>query len=342
MSVERRLRVILLLVVAVCILGTVGYKVLGLIAGHRESTWMNCLYMTVTTLTTVGYREAVPVDSPLEKSFTIGFLLVGVGILLYGASTVTALLVEGELTTIFWRKKMEKKAANAQDHTIVCGAGSTGIHTVEELVRTSRTVVVIEKDEQIAKEAERIGADCVICGDATEDHVLVQAGIERAYGLVAALPEDKDNLVLTLSARQINPNLRIIARATSLEMKPKLIRAGADVVVSPNEIGGMRMASELVRPQVVSFFDQMLRDHRGNYRMEQVTVTEKADFAGKKLAESKITSRTGLLIVALKRPGEEGFIYNPGGSELVPTGSTLVVIGDVDAMQLLRQIAESV
>ena len=339
MAPERRLRVILALVAGICLAGAVGYKLVGWYEG-QDWPFMDCLYMSVISLTTVGYRESVPIEhSTVGQLFTMGFLLVGVGVILYGASTVTALLVEGELTTIVWRKKMERKAANARNHTIVCGAGSTGIHTVEELVRTNRTVVVVEKDEQIAKEAERIGADCVICGDATEDHVLLQAGIEYASGLVAALPEDKDNLVLTLSARQINPNLRIIARATSLEMKPKFIRAGANIVVSPNQIGGMRMASELVRPQVVSFFDQMLRDHRGNYRMEQVTVTDGADFAGKKLSESNIASRTGLLIVALKRPGEEGFIYNPVGNESVPSGSTLVVIGSVDAMQRLRQIA---
>jgi voltage-gated potassium channel len=200
-------------------------------------------------------------------------------------------------------------------------------------------VVVIEKDEKVAKQAEALGANCLICGDATEDHVLLQAGVERAQGLVASLPEDKDNLVLTLSARQLNPNLRIIARATELEMKPKLMRAGANSVVSPNQIGGMRMASELVRPEVVDFLEEMLRDRRANYRMEQVTVSEKADFAGKTLAGSNITGRTGLLVVALKRPGEQGFIYNPVGSESVPTGSTLVVIGSVEAMQRLRQIA---
>ena len=341
MNVERRLRLILLLVVIVCLGGTIGYKLVGFYEGQNWPL-MDCLYMTIITITTVGYGEIVPVGHcVVGQIFTMVLLMVGVGIILYGASTVTALLVEGELTSIVWRKKMEKKADGIHDHTIVCGAGSTGIHVVEELVRTARAVVVVEKDEQVAKQAEALGANCVICGDATEDHVLLQAGVERAHGLVASLPEDKDNLVLTLSARQLNPNLRIVARATSLEMKPKLIRAGANIVVSPNQIGGMRMASELVRPEVVSFFDQMLRDHRGSYRMEQVAVTEKADFAGKKLSESNIFSRTGLLVVALKRPGEDGFIYNPVGSESVPSGSTLVVIGDVDAMQRLRHVAGS-
>jgi len=339
MNVERRLRLILLLVVIVCLGGTIGYKLVGFYEG-QDWPLMDCLYMTIITITTVGYGEIVPVGHcVVGQIFTMVLLMVGVGIILYGASTATALLVEGELTNVLWRKKMEKKANGIQNHTIVCGAGSTGIHVIEELVRTARTVVVIEQDEQVAREAEKLGASCVICGDATEDHVLLQAGIERAQGLVASLPEDKDNLVLTLSARQLNPNLRIIARASSLEMKPKLVRAGANIVVSPNQIGGMRMASELVRPEVVSFFDQMLRDNRGNYRMEQVTVRENADFAGKKLSESNIFSRTGLLIVALKRPGEESFIYNPVGTESVPAGSTLVVIGDVDAMHRLRQIA---
>jgi voltage-gated potassium channel len=339
MNVERRLRLILLLVAIVCLGGTIGYKLVGFYEG-QDWPLMDCLYMTIITITTVGYGEIVPVGHcVVGQIFTMVLLMVGVGIILYGASTATALLVEGELTNVLWRKKMEKKANGIQNHTIVCGAGSTGIHVIEELVRTARTVVVIEQDEQVAREAEKLGASCVICGDATEDHVLLQAGIERAQGLVASLPEDKDNLVLTLSARQLNPNLRIIARASSLEMKPKLVRAGANIVVSPNQIGGMRMASELVRPEVVSFFDQMLRDNRGNYRMEQVTVRENADFAGKKLSESNIFSRTGLLIVALKRPGEESFIYNPVGTESVPAGSTLVVIGDVDAMHRLRQIA---
>jgi voltage-gated potassium channel len=123
-------------------------------------------------------------------------------------------------------------------------------------------------------------------------------------------------------------------------MKPKLLRAGADVVVSPNEIGGIRMVSELVRPEVVHFLDQMLRDKRGHYRMEQVTVSAKADFVGKTLSESNITGRTGLLVVALRRQGEESFIYNPRGAEMVTAGTTLVVIGGVDEVRRLRELAE--
>jgi voltage-gated potassium channel len=340
MDAKTRLRLVLALILLVLAVGTFGYKLVGLKEGQNWP-FVDCVYMTVITLTTVGYREAVPIEhSTVGKLFTIMILLVGFGAIGYGLSNVTAFLVEGELHNIVWRKKMQKRADARHDHFIICGAGSTGIHVVEELVRTARPLVVIERNEDVAKQVEGLGAPCVICGDATEDHVLLQAGVERAAGLVAALPEDKDNLLLTLSARQINSRLRIISRATNLEMRAKLIRAGADSVVSPNQIGGLRMVSELVRPHVVSFLDEMLRDRRSAFRMEQVIVSEKADFAGKTLAESNITGRTGLLVVALRPPGDAPFIYNPRGAEQVAPGSTIVVIGDVEAVGRLRAIAE--
>ncbi|MBW2277405.1 MAG: TrkA family potassium uptake protein, partial [Deltaproteobacteria bacterium] len=235
---------------------------------------------------------------------------------------------------------MQKTIDQLSDHVIVCGVGVTGARVVRELVETKTPFVMIDIDHDKVVHVrdlhlETYGNIPYINGDATQDRVLLQAGVERASGVVAALRGDKDNLYLILSARQINPALRIVARAMEKDAPPKMLRAGADRVVAPNLLGGMRIASEMIRPDVVEFLDVMLRDREQNTRIEQVTLPEGSPLVGCKLADTKIRKNTDVLVIAL-RENDGAFTYNPGPETVLTAGSTLVVLGARDSVIKLR------
>ena len=235
---------------------------------------------------------------------------------------------------------MDKKIERLSGHYIICGAGRTGGHVLDELVASGRTAVVVERrGDHIRECAERHPDLLTIEGDATQDKTLERAGIHRAAGLVAALPTDKDNLYVVLTARTLNPSLRIIAKADEEEARDKMARAGADSSVCPQSIGGLRMASEMARPTVVSFLDAMLRGKEAALRVEEVTLPEESPLAGKSLGESAIAQKTGLLVVAMRRPDEE-FRFNPPATVRLAAGDILIVIGDVRHVESLRKLAE--
>ncbi|MHC4914098.1 MAG: potassium channel family protein [Planctomycetota bacterium] len=315
----------LVLLTSVLVFGTTGYA---LLTGGRESVW-KCLYMTAITITTVGYEDVLKVNAgPAGATFTIVLLFLGLGVLLYTVSVATAFVVEGDLTETLRRRKMENRIAGMDGHYIICGAGETGLRAAAELVGTGRAVVAIDLDAGRIERLSREFPDVPhLRADASEDQVLLAAGVERARGLVSALPEDRDNLFVALSARRLNPDLRIVARAVEERTVPKLRTAGADAVVSPNQIGGLRMASELIRPGTVSFLDTMLRGPGAAVRFEDVTVVEGSDLAGKTLAEANLTGEAEVLVVAVREPGVIRFLYGPpAGTRLTP-GMTLVLLG---------------
>ncbi len=321
----RRLLWSFVLLGIVMVFGTIGYVVL---TGGRESIW-KCLYMTAITITTVGYDDALKVNSgPAGATFTIILLFLGLGVLLYTVSAATAFVVEGDLTETLRRHKMENRIAAMKGHYVICGAGETGLRAASELVSTGRAVVVIELDpERIARLNRELPDVPYLRADAAEDQVLLTAGVERARGLISALAADRDNLFVALSARRLSPGLRIVARAVEERTVPKLRTAGADAVVSPNQIGGLRMASELIRPGTVSFLDTMLRGPGAAVRFEDVTVGEKSDLAGRTLAEANLTGEAEVLVVAVRDPGVQRFLYGPpAGTRLTP-GMTLVLLG---------------
>lgn len=329
-------------VVIITIVGTaLGYYILGQAEGHPWS-FFDCVYMTVISLTTVGYGETLPdfADVPLAREYTIVILLVGYGCLLWAFSTIIAVIVEGRFSEILGRRRMMRDIAELTGHYLVCGLGETGRHAVEEMQRTRRQVVVIDKDRDRLSWAAEKGL-LFVDADAEDEAVLVNAGIRQAAGLIACLAEDKDNIYLVLSARQLNPELRIVARGVAAESSNKLVRAGADVVVSPNFIGGLRMASEMIRPHVTTFLDVMLRDKTHVIRVDEVTISPNSDFAGKTLGDADIYRRTGLLIIATQAEQQDEFTYNPGPGQALEVGMTLVVLGSVEDIAKLRKIAQS-
>jgi voltage-gated potassium channel len=263
-------------------------------------------------------------------------------------SSVTAFLVEGEITNIFWRRRMQKKISELKDHYVVCGLGATGRHAVEELQKSGTPFVVIEMhEENIQKLREHKHLDAAnllyIIGDATDDDVLVEAGIARARGLIVALSADKDNLVIIVMVRQMNPKIRIVARCTDTKFSEKMLKAGANSTVSPNHIGGLRMASEVLRPHVVSFLDLMLKEQSRTLRVEEVEVGGASTWVGKTLGQLNLRTAYNLLTMAVKRPTttDSNYHVNPPDSLTIEKGMILIVIGDVKDLQRVRQEASA-
>lgn len=335
---ERPVRILgaLGLLVTVTLLGAAALYELG---GGRWS-FFEVFYLAINAVSTAGFRELDGMDQVrFSRAFTTVIILAGLGTVAYFQSSMTAILVQGVIGQRFRLRRMQKRIEGLSNHVIVTGAGATGMHVIEELYATKTKFVVIDKHRHIL---ERISRDLVngemlyVVGDATEDATLVEAGITRAMGVVAALTEDKDNLFVTLSARSLNASARIVSKVIAPDAAPKMMRAGANATVSPNMIGGRRLASELVRPTVVEFVDQMLRDQEDVLRLEEVVIPDGSWFIGKTLREVPIRAETKLLVVALRV--DRKFMYNPEPSTELEVGSVLVVLGASANVAKLRAL----
>jgi voltage-gated potassium channel len=319
--------------------GTIGYWVIG----DGRWGWFDCLYMTVITVTTVGYGETlVGMDTvQYARGLTVVLLVFGTGTLVYFASTITAFIVEGDLRNILKANRLKKRIKRMENHVIVCGAGTTGRHIIEELISAQQEVVAVDINEPELKEiADKFPkADfAYIVGDATDDDVLLSAGLLQARGVVACLSNDKDNLYITVATRHQNPQARVIARASELSHVDKLKRAGADSVVSPNFIGGMRMVSEMLRPAVVKFLDEMLRDKRATFRIDEVRIASDSPLDGKSLREASIRERYGMTVLAVRPADDAPWVYNPEAGQALKAGMVLVVLGSSEQVAKLRDV----
>ncbi|MBF0558154.1 MAG: NAD-binding protein [Nitrospirae bacterium] len=320
--IYERLKSISLILLIVFFTGVSGYQ---LIEGWST---LDAFYMTVITISSVGFSEVHPL-SDSGRIFTIMLILFGTGALVYGVSSITAFIVGGEFSDVLRRRKMQNRINRLVNHYIICGADQTGRYVIDELIKTKRDFLVIEKDQQKINylSSQEI---LFIEGDATHNAILNLARIEKAKGLISALHTDADNLLVVLTARQLNPSIRVIAKAVEEESEQKMRMAGADGVVMPNFIGGMRMVSEMLRPSIVTFLDVMLRSKDKTIRVEHIDIAEGSPFKGKTLQATGMLDRQGMTVVALKDAEKDSYIFNPPKTTVLAANHTLVVMGDIE------------
>ena len=294
----------------------------------------DALYMTVITLTTVGYNEVHDLSQP-GRAFSIVLILSGVGTMFYMFGVAAKVLLEGEIRDILGRKKLSKKIEGLKDHYIICGFGRMGSIICRELMQSHAPLVVIEGDPEIVSTMD---SDYLsLQGDATQDSILKQAGIDNARGLISVLSSDANNLYVVLSARGLNPKLRIIARASEEGAEQKLMRAGADNVVSPYNIGGLRIAHSLLKPAVVDFIEFATKSENLELQMEEVRVKESSNIVDKTLDECGMRKELGVIIVAIKRESGE-MEFNPTSTSLIKKGDILIAMGKSEQLKSLEKL----
>ncbi len=337
-NLGRRLRNAIGAMVLLISFGTFGYL---LISGGKWPVF-DCLYMTVLSVTTVGYSEVIPLSAtPFGRPFTLLIMILSLGINAYFVSAVTAFFLSEEFEGLWWRRNMERRLKELQDHIIVCGGGETGVHVITELRNSGRKVVLIDDDPARARGLQEVlGRFPVVIGDATEEMTLQKAGIDRAFGLAAVLSSDKDNLFVTITARRMNPGLKIVSRGIEINALDKIVRAGADRVVSPNYIGGIRIATEMVRPHVVQFMDLLAHTNDLDLQLEQVDLPQRAPLVGKRLRETDLRQKN-LLVLAVRSANDRGWIYNPTPDYVFEPQSTMIVLGTSAAVKRLSTEMEN-
>lgn len=324
---------LMFLIVLVVIAGSFGYYLIF----DMQPKFIDCVYMTVISLTSVGYGEVLPIAGNVPaQMFTMVLITFGMGVILYAISTVTAILIEGELTGILRKRRMLKKIEKLRNHYIVCGGGETSRPLIGELLKNHESVVLIEADQEKTEKYQTSKRLLFIEGDPTDDASLVAAGLEHAAGILIVLPSDKDTLYVTMTARMMNKDIRIISQITNQETEPKLLKAGASSVISPNMIGGMRMASEMIRPTAVNFLDKMLRNEKDNLRIHEIVITGRSNIIGKKISESGLKDKFDLLILGAKN--KIGDIqFNPSSVTEITDGMTLIVMGKIDDIVKIKR-----
>jgi voltage-gated potassium channel len=316
---RREVLLSLALIVAVVLVGVLGY---GLIEGWDA---FDALYMTVITLTTVGYMEVHPL-SHAGRVFTLFLILGGVGVVLGFLSTVAKVLLEKQFSWFLERNNMQKIIDQTEGHTVFCGYGRLSKIAAMQLLQAGMTVVVIEMEDGKLDAAREAGC-MVIKGDATRDEILTQAGVARAKRVISLLPKDSDNLYVILTCRELNPALYIISRAEDEFSEKRIMRAGADQIIYPYRVGGQRIADGLLRPNVTKFLDIATAGrHGGDLQIEEILIPVGSSVAGLSLRDSKIRQRTNVMIAAVITQSGEMF-FNPSSEQVIEAGATLIGLG---------------
>ena len=325
----RHLKLCILLLILVILLGVSGYMTI------EKWNFLDALYMSVTTLTTVGYSE-VHALSNFGRIFTIFFIIIGVVYFLYIAGAVVQFMVEGQIRTILGRRSLDKKIDRLKNHYIVCGYGRIGKTLCMMLKKKAVDLVVIEKDQELIPvmvEDQML----YISGDAGDETNLIKAGIQRAKGLIAVLATDTDNVFLVLTARQLNPDLYIMANASRNESKPKLLAAGANRVELPYDMGAVSMAQRIIRPTVTNFLDLAFAQKRKDIQMEEIPVSGSSKLVNVMLKDSGIRQQFNLIIIAIKK-SDDSMLFNPSFEAVIESGDTVIAVGQEENLKHLEKI----
>lgn len=328
--VSRKLLQLTALVTGALLCGTLGY------VWVEGWPWFDGLYMTVITLATIGYGETHPLTTA-GRVFTIVLILFGSGVLLYAASSLATMVVEGQFIREIRRRAMQQAIDRLNQHYIVCGYGSTGRYVVDGMVRVGHPFVILETNPTRAQELRDKGL-LVVDGDATQDEVLLRAGIERATGLVACLHSDADNVFVVLTARSLNAQLRIVAKAVEESAQRKLSTVGADGVVLPNFIGGVRMLMELVQPNAITLLDMMLHSPNQTIVSEEIGLPHESTWIGKTIADLGLANLAGVTLVAMQSADAQDYHFNPSPSRVLQRGDVLIVMGEQAAVKAAGQL----
>ncbi|PFO76363.1 potassium channel protein [Bacillus cereus] len=319
MNARKQLWIAVICMTFVVILGTLGFMAI------EEISLFQAFWMTMITVLTVGYGDAVPVTQA-GKVFALLIIPVGVGIVTYAIGVVAAMIVEGNLFHAVRRKKMDKQIAQLQNHIIVCGCGRVGLQVVHELQEKKIPFVVVDKDESILEKEKLL----YVHGDATEDQVLHHAGISKAAGLVAIVANDAENVFITLTARGLNDAIKIVARAEKPETEDKLKRAGANKVINPSSMAGIHIAKGIANPLTVHYIDTVLYGVEQSFVIEEIAVGEGSILASKSLLESDVRNQFDVTILAILRNGN--VIHNPTGQEKLQEHDMIIVFGSVEKL----------
>jgi len=330
MESTKHLKVSITLALSIIIIGTLGYMII------EGWSFVDAFYMAVITVSTVGYKEVHEVDTA-GRIFTVFFVLSGVGFTLYVAGAIVQFMVEGRIRIIMGRRRLDKKIEQLKDHYIICGYGRIGRVLCRNLIkRKPMGIVVIENDPESIPVMEQDGM-LYVSGNATDETNLLKAGIKKAKCLVAALSTDVDNVFLVLTARQLSPDLNIIARASLNESKSKLKAAGASSVESPYEIGARNMAQRILRPTVTDFLDLAFAHKRKDIQMEEIPVNASSELANVMLKDSGIRQRFNLIIIAIKK-SDGSMVFNPSFESIIMPDDTVIAVGEDDNLQQLEKI----
>ena len=325
-----KLNKIIVLVLSVLLIGTLGYMI---ISGY---SFIDALYMTVITVTTVGFSEVKPF-TPEDKVFTIFLIITSVVIVGYSVSTFSEYLVSGKLFDYFKYKKVEKEIAKLNGHTIVCGYGRNGKQAIVKLMNYNKDFVVVEKNKELIDELETQEYLC-IQGDATLDETLIKAGILKANHLITALPSDADNLFVVLTARQLNHDFKIISRASNETSYSKLKIAGADNVIMPDKLGGDHMASLVTTPDVIEFVDRLTIEGETTANLEEIYVNDlPKKFLGKTILDLDLRKQTGCTVIGFRNPDKD-YIINPEAHTKLVQNAHLIVLGRPEQIAKLREL----
>ncbi len=327
---DRRILFALLAVIVAMGCGAIGF--------HLIEGWsiLDSLYAAAQTVTTVGYGDVTPATRN-GRLFAMVFMLAGVGIVLYALTATVHAIVQSELVATFGERRQSRKMSKLRNHFIVCGAGRVGSHLVRSLLNGNETFVVIERDPQRVADLTALGVT-VLVRDATLEETLREAGVEVARGLASCLPDDADNVYVVLTARDLNSNLHIVARAAEEQAEAKLIRAGANRVVAPTIIGGHRMAMALTKPAVDDFIGSITAN-KLELAFEELKVDPASRLVGQKLSETNIRSELDIVIVSIQRADGQ-ILFNPSGDAVIGSGDVLIAIGHSESLMKLDALAK--
>ncbi len=304
----------------IIIIGTLGYILI------EDMTVLDSLYMTTITIFTVGFHEVKPL-SPIGQFFTILIICGGVGTAIFAFTKIGEIIYEGGINKFWRRKRMENRLKKIKDHYIICGCGRMGQIVCERLEEEKIPYVVIDSNEETIQKLKET-CDCIgIIGDASNEEVLLEAGVKKAKAVAALLPSDADNLYLVLTVRLLHPSIFVLSKVLEEEAEKKILQIGANKVVSPYKLSGLKLAQGLIRPTLVDFFDLIIRRQELSLSMEEFVVKKNSKIVNQSLIESDVRKQANVIVVASKRPGED-IVFNPSPDIQICTGDTLLVLGD--------------